>query len=1156
MNGGTKLTIYGHGFAPSVDQLCLIGGLAVPARIYTSTHLECITPSTQPGDALVTTSNIGFEVHANAPTKHFFSFHTPFHVTSLEPCKGPINGGTKVLVSLESLTANSSILCRFNTTISKGINWTPSVILCEAPPSDPGYVTLELSANLGSDWSSDGVVFEYQVAQLRDVRPRHGPVSGATLIRVDGVNIMSPACLPKGAAGESRAGLLCVFEGSGIPAVSVPATKQTASSVLCLTPAVPAARAIGPTVFNVMVQFYNASFRGGLSFNFLPEVTISSLSPSIGPTSGGTRVEVHGSYFDAEANAVCRFLTASTNASISTVNVVTANWRSSNLMDCISPSSIVQVAFVELSWNGQNFTSSRAAFEYYSPAMVTRVHPGHVAIEGGTRIEIHGDGFLRQSAQAGLLRCAFDGLDRIMVPATFWSTHRIDCIMPPVVIAPASGGFAFVEVTNNGVDFTESGKQLTVVAQHLTSLQPAQGPIEGGTTVIVHGSFSTGAHKCHFGAVAAPATLEDISALRCVSPGLSNTSDATTITLRVSLNDVTTPHGLHYLYMMAPKLHDLYPLGGPLYGGTIITISGHSFSAASIFCRFYNRIASPSAALTIARWQSDTKVECVAPHFSSGLALLEVSSNGQQFSDSKLGFRFEQPVSLASLYPTRGPVDGGTIVTVRATYLRAFVLGVYPSQLACRFNNTDVVALISHENDEATCIAPAQMHGSVTVQMTSNRQVISSSHLLFEFVQLRLFGATPSWGPVTGGTAVLITGLNIPIGQVQCIFGLSSYSVAASTDASTSVLCVAPPVSTSDAVQLSLTCDGAVCGNAISFFYYDVPTLLDFRPTRGPVDGGTIVTITGRRLADTGHVVCRFGKSTVRALWLDSITYVCSTPIVRHPGALEFQLSLNGQQFSQVGTQSEFIFDQTPHLLLVVPSKGPIGGGTTIQMFGAHLAPAGSDPRLLSCLFESASAALVRATKVTDDHVRCITPPQANGYSAVYITSNGVDFSHSVPFEFLTSTLRPTPSPNTSPMGGQTIVGVHGSGLTPSLQHCSFHADRTYNVTAHFESPQLVHCMVPPVLMKGAVGISIAEGDNPIAGATIIFQSPLNLVAITPARGPQYGGTIVAVTVGEVAISGKFAAATGSERAFCRFGHSLVPALYRRCAPCTHYMMQ
>ena len=38
-------------------------------------------------------------------------------------------------------------------------------------------------------------------------------------------------------------------------------------------------------------------------------------------------------------------------------------------------------------------------------------------------------------------------------------------------------------------------------------------------------------------------------------------------------------------------------------------------------------------------------------------------------------------------------------------------------------------------------------------------------------VDVRLLGASTAWGPVSGGTAVLVTGAQLPIGVVRCRFG-------------------------------------------------------------------------------------------------------------------------------------------------------------------------------------------------------------------------------------------------------------------------------------------------------------------------------------------------------------------------------------------------
>jgi hypothetical protein len=160
-----------------------------------------------------------------------------------------------------------------------------SVAFCRTPPACEQcarldlMVTIELTTNL-QDFSADGNVFEYQHALLRLMTPRSGPSTGGTLLTVVGTNI-----LPTNAA--LCADLACTFVFATRPSVSVSASKQDASSVLCRAPKVSTA-----TYSSIFIRVHNASIGGGSFFSFLDLAQISSIWPGAGPSAGGTRIQV------------------------------------------------------------------------------------------------------------------------------------------------------------------------------------------------------------------------------------------------------------------------------------------------------------------------------------------------------------------------------------------------------------------------------------------------------------------------------------------------------------------------------------------------------------------------------------------------------------------------------------------------------------------------------------------------------------------------------------------------------------------------------------------------------------------------------------------------------------------------------------------------
>ena len=228
----------------------------------------------------------------------------------------------------------------------------------------------------------------------------------------------------------------------------------------------------------------------------------------------------------------------------------------------------------------------------------------------------------------------------------------------------------------------------------------------------------------------------------------------------------------------------------------MLTLTGGGFSQSVEYCRFStSSLISPPV---LARWLSETRVECVAPRSerTNDMASLEISINGQQFTSSGFDFAYLPDIELLDLEPPQGPMQGGSMLTIRGNHLHD-LYNHLDSLVICRFNVTmsmPAVMVSINGEDLLQCITPsASQEGSVTVRISSNGQDISND-LRFEYVDVHLISASPPLGPLTGGTAVLVSGVHLPVGSVICRFGPDSdgIRVPATTDSSSSVVCTSP----------------------------------------------------------------------------------------------------------------------------------------------------------------------------------------------------------------------------------------------------------------------------------------------------------------------------------------------------------------------------
>jgi hypothetical protein len=136
---------------------------------------------------------------------------------------------------------------------------------------------------------------------------------------------------------------------------------------------------------------------------------------------------------------------------------------------------------------------------------------------------------------------------------------------------------------------------------------------------------------------------------------------------------------------------------------------------------------------------------------------------------------------------------------------------------------------------------------------------------------------SPNAGPITGGTSVTITGLNLS-GATAVHFG----SVAATSFANvsaTSVTAVSPAVASGATVPVVVTTPlgASVAGSTGSnnFTYTLAPIVNSISPISGPSGGGTVVSITG--LQFTGSTAVDFGSVPATSFTVNSDTSITAT---------------------------------------------------------------------------------------------------------------------------------------------------------------------------------------------------------------------------------------------------------------------------------------
>lgn len=221
-----------------------------------------------------------------------------------------------------------------------------------------------------------------------DVHPFSGPTHGGTLVTVVG-------------HGLQLGNLACQFGG----AAAVPARRQSSYRIACPAPAYPVTGwvTLGVLSYAGIAEsgsafFYQAplsvekgpttSPQGETSATSSAGQSRSVIAPALGPVRGGTVVTLIGQNLGNVVSLFCRF----GNGPFTVI----ARFVTARTLECMTPPHSEGQVSVDVSLNGQQFTSFGAVFTYYNVAVVTALDPSDGPVEGGTLMALHGKHFYRK----------------------------------------------------------------------------------------------------------------------------------------------------------------------------------------------------------------------------------------------------------------------------------------------------------------------------------------------------------------------------------------------------------------------------------------------------------------------------------------------------------------------------------------------------------------------------------------------------------------------------------------------------------------------------------------------------------------------------------------------------------------------------------------
>lgn len=311
---------------------------------------------------------------------------------------------------------------------------------------------------------------------INSISPSGGPLAGGTRIRILGIGFSVDSKVKIGTRDCTSVTFVSIDEVD----CTVPGPNSTTESV---------------DVVLTNPNDTSATLTSG--FTYRPAPTITSVSPALGKSTGGTAITITGTGFVAGAQV---------NFGGSACNNVTVS--SATQILCLTTAHAVGIASPTVTNVDSQYATLSNGYDYRLAPVITSISPNGGNITGGTTVTVTGTDFLSGiTFSLGGSSCGSLNL---------LSSTSFTC----VTTAHAAGLVDGVATNSNTMSHTKTGLFTYRSPPTVTAISPAVGALAGGTTVTMTGTgFVTGITPKIDGVACGSVNLVSATSLTCVTPG-------------------------------------------------------------------------------------------------------------------------------------------------------------------------------------------------------------------------------------------------------------------------------------------------------------------------------------------------------------------------------------------------------------------------------------------------------------------------------------------------------------------------------------------------------------------------------------------------------------------------------------------------------------
>ncbi|EKX41897.1 hypothetical protein GUITHDRAFT_141645 [Guillardia theta CCMP2712] len=1084
--GGTEIkVILGCQYPQSA--LCRFGNLTAPAYFLTGSSLLCVTPQATPSTVNL---DVVSEDTSSVSIATLFRFEHGARVYNVVPTSMMHSSPqSQVTVLGEHFAFSSTLGCRLGGRTLLQAYWVSSSFLtCPLVSFEPGNVTIEVTNN-GHDYSQE---YSYVCISPDEklgitLYPTYGPTMGGTEITLVGVNaqtapqqesfpnagfsyidspslsLVFPSVVPQqerylikvmGSGLANELSYFCRFESDIQAPTRTPATIASSDVATCFTPSLVAG------AYSMRLTCSEGVLISKTFLNVLstPLPVVTKLLPSLHFSNSISMVTVLGKHFLKTDGLTCKVQKS----------VIRAVWIDNETLICQLPQlNFVGNATLEVSNNGVDFPMNSNILSVVSRTVLVAVEPSTVWGLQGATLTLTGNHIITESD----VLCKFN-VRKVSVALPISSTQVI-CKMPAslpglvsvMLFSPAT------KANSNSVSV-----QITsgISIEDLPPAEPSSGPPAGGTQVYIKGEFLIdGTFACSFGNTRVTAALASSSLLKCVSP--AGKSGCVQVSILEHVSGSVMPLAKTFCYENVAYIESIVPDRAHWRERVVLEVLGGVLLDTVNLCGRIGDTVMPC------RWISSRKAKCLVTFPAPGSYSFEISNNCQDFSGRGAEFVAEDLTRIVGIKPTAGFSTGGSTILVSLKPKPTDLVQDWSKmRLMCQFNEQLSAAELVQGGTAAehvrclqpTCVPTESSDFRLLYQGSAFSDTISFACRDPSVAH----SITPSFGPVGGGTRILVSGVGFTNAS-SCYFGVfktSGYMVSSKL-----FVCIAPTAlgrTQSLITTMGVTEVDDLFNSAKSsvLFQYEKPIVVSRIVPNVLMSSSTKqINVYGSGFRPGAIANCKFGVQVVQSIAVISSTrLLCSTPYLVNHQNISVEISNNGIDFSNSGLRISFT-ESKAVILNVYPSTIANGVSEVITITGSR---SFSDDNI-ECRFgnESSLARQIEPTKIL-----CYTPRfgQAGTISVEVVTVHRGLYDAVgmiaivVKSAFHISAVIPT----SGPTSGGTLVSIIGTNMPSGGFECKLrargHLIEQMGITI---SSTVVLCNTPPVEKPSTYQLDFGE---------------------------------------------------------------------------------